>query len=286
MSLDTRPNHNEHIFSEPWTTTRPERYWYLKDVPAILTEHAEYLCATCQHINLKSVFLDSVMYKFSDDDFISLGPFLRIERQVACNFCQLVATTIRIALDVGAVPGTDFDLEPERLLNAVWYLSPAAHHHEEYSIGYRVLLRYDVYDSISHLDSPTHPSHPFALRLISDAKRGGRGVSRSHIDITWIKSTLDLCDRNTALPARKLSYPIKVIDTLTNCVVELPDGAACVALSYPWGGVNQPGLLKQNKVLLGKLGGLLRIRNDAILLASNCRKAYLWVDSLCIARDD
>ncbi|KAI9573166.1 heterokaryon incompatibility protein-domain-containing protein [Boletus coccyginus] len=71
---------------------------------------------------------------------------------------------------------------------------------------------------------------------------------------------------------------IKLIDVETRQIVMYPpDGCDYIALSYVWGGVEQPSY---------KLGEVLptipATLEDAMVVTRNLGKQYLWADSLCI----
>ena len=77
------------------------------------------------------------------------------------------------------------------------------------------------------------------------------------------------------------------------CVVGLGPADQYVALSYPWGKVNQLRLLQKNEELYRRpgslsqeFGQLARTIQDAIILVSKVGMRYLWLDSLCIVQDN
>jgi hypothetical protein len=75
------------------------------------------------------------------------------------------------------------------------------------------------------------------------------------------------------------------------CISPLPENSPYLALSYVWGGVQQPKLLKDCFSAWSREGGLPgtalpRTIRDAISLTSQLGQRYLWVDSLCIINDD
>ncbi|KAM7202261.1 Heterokaryon incompatibility protein (HET) domain containing protein [Rhypophila sp. PSN 637] len=84
----------------------------------------------------------------------------------------------------------------------------------------------------------------------------------------------------------------RVVDACKRCIVEAPEGSSFVALTYVWGGIDQPKLLEATSSLLSQEGGLDTIWakipatvRDAIEVCDKIGERYLWVDSLCIKQD-
>ena len=290
-----RPDHNVHFLpSQSETGSPPE--WYIKEVTALPGHHPDYLCATCRHINLEHLFYRTKSRSTATPrEYIYLGPLPEIAEQTNCGLCRIVTETIRLRVKLDTERGAGkLDYEARRLLSAKWYLSPFVYAHEQYGRGWQLYLRHSVFDADQQADTiHTLPSHPFALRLIINRGRGGRRIAAGHLDFSWIKTTIDRCEISTQMPPRKFDYPIRVIDTLDMCIVDLGIGDQYVALSYPWGKVNQLKLVQQNETLLRQPGGLsqlfgqlARTIQDAIVLVSKVSVRYLWLDSLCIVQDD
>jgi hypothetical protein len=84
-----------------------------------------------------------------------------------------------------------------------------------------------------------------------------------------------------------------VIDVDEHCLTKLPPKGRYFALSYVWGGVDQPQTKLENVKKLCTPGGLDRIGGtipktitDAMSLVRLLGERYLWVDALCIVQDD
>lgn len=84
-----------------------------------------------------------------------------------------------------------------------------------------------------------------------------------------------------------------VINVRDQCIVKLPATQRYLALSYVWGGVEQTNVDSQLLKQLTQPGGLsstaVRLPTtvrDAIKLVKLLNERYLWVDALCIIRDD
>ncbi|KUJ13802.1 uncharacterized protein LY89DRAFT_557406, partial [Mollisia scopiformis] len=86
---------------------------------------------------------------------------------------------------------------------------------------------------------------------------------------------------------------LRVIDVRANSVVKATQNCQFLALSYVWGDVQQPLLLKSNCDVLLEPGALDRIEpetprtiRDAMELCRQLKENYLWVDSLCLLQDE
>ena len=101
-------------------------------------------------------------------------------------------------------------------------------------------------------------------------------------DYSVIKDWFHRCDDLHHITCRPLVSEglkqIKLVDVETRQIVMYPpDGCDYIALSYVWGGVEQPSY---------KLGEVLptipATLEDAIIVTRNLGKQYIWADSLCI----
>ena len=122
------------------------------------------------------------------------------------------------------------------------------------------------------------------------------GVSFSHI-----RQWLSQCEENAthkeckASPIPWQNFPgvrFRAIDVFRCCIVDVPNECSFMALSYVWGGVDQPKLTADMLPLLVREDGLrviwpqipMTIR-DAITVCQRIGERYLWIDSLCIMQD-
>ncbi|KAI1122446.1 HET-domain-containing protein [Nemania abortiva] len=141
----------------------------------------------------------------------------------------------------------------------------------------------------------------YPLRFTQGHSRSlGRVVNSAPVALDQIFSLLKDCEESHQC---SLSAPeeedadrlaaLRAIDVQRMCVTSIPPTTRYVALSYLWGGVSVPYLLRANKEELMKPGGLevyrsempLTIR-DAIELVRKMNLEYLWVDALCLVQDD
>ncbi|KAH8891766.1 HET-domain-containing protein, partial [Thozetella sp. PMI_491] len=134
-------------------------------------------------------------------------------------------------------------------------------------------------------------SHPIPLRS-----------TVANVDFTHIKHWLAQCEDDVECHQKCKASPIKwrnlpgirfkVIDVQGRRIVNAPDDCSFVALTYVWGGVNQPKLTENTAPLLMRDGGLRTIWakipatvRDAIEVCEKLGERYLWVDALCIMQD-
>ncbi|KAH8811262.1 heterokaryon incompatibility protein-domain-containing protein [Xylogone sp. PMI_703] len=123
----------------------------------------------------------------------------------------------------------------------------------------------------------------------------------SGVDFSFICQWLSQCEEDPdhieckAAPNKWPDLPgakFKLIDIQRRCIVDAPENVSFVALSYVWGGVEQPRLCKATMPLFMHDKGLddawsqipTTIR-DAITLCEHLGERYLWVDALCITQD-
>jgi hypothetical protein len=271
--------------------------WYLNWPKEFEEGHPEYLCNTCRHIDFDYLFSESEFDKTSDPEiFISLGELSEIAGEQSCSFCILVFDTIITKLERGQDGNIILDQKSLRLLSAKWYLSPSVYWNPSYRRGYQLFLRPNVHqyqgDAEREEDSRhLSPSWPFALRLITNKRRGGRYVPKDHLDFEWIKTTIALCELNTDMPEPNFPHPVRVIDVENMCIVDLTSDKRYVALSYCWGKVKMSTLVQENEASLripcglSKLPDIPQTMQDAIVLVRNVGERYLWIDCLCILQD-
>lgn len=116
-----------------------------------------------------------------------------------------------------------------------------------------------------------------------------------------IRNWLAQCSQNPdhdqcnapALEWRKIpGVGFKVIDIAKECIVEAPDSCSFIALTYVWGGVDQPRLTADTTPILMQEGGLGAMWpqlpetiRDALIVCQSLGERYLWVDALCITQD-
>jgi len=101
------------------------------------------------------------------------------------------------------------------------------------------------------------------------------------------------CQTPETLAFVELQPYLLVIDVQEHCLTKLPPDGRYLALSYVWGGVDQPQTKLENVKEFCTPGGLNRISetipktiSDAILLVNLLGERYLWIDALCIVQDD
>ncbi|MBE3047786.1 HET domain-containing protein [Candidatus Bathyarchaeota archaeon] len=85
----------------------------------------------------------------------------------------------------------------------------------------------------------------------------------------------------------------RVIDVENMCIVDAEPGCRYLALSYTWGQVPSPSLLKANKTELMTPHGLEPLHEklpktlrDAFHLVKLMGEKFIWTDRLCLVQDD
>ena len=113
----------------------------------------------------------------------------------------------------------------------------------------------------------------------------------------WLNACCEKHPRCRTAPDERFDLMINqaffgVIDVWDMRLVRLPPGAPYIALSYPWGGVDQyKSLLHNVRKLQAPRGiekvwsSLPRTLQNTIDLVRDLGERYLWVDSLCIVQD-
>ena len=277
-------------------------FWYQKHTITAPQGSSQYLCATCQHIDLRALFEQeetTVMPK--PRDYIVLGSLMSLTSSEDCGLCNLVAGIV--AFDAGAdLPSNMSDEERRQkqraklmpLMDEVYYLCPIRFKTTFRTPALYVCLGKDV-ALMCQQSSMVRPRQNMAIRPIhqSIGNLGRLLMKPDQIDFEWIRDRMRLCDERDL---GKLDYEhainLRVIDVGRLCIVDLENGARYVTLSYTWGKVSQLKLLRNNEALF-RSGGLGRkimeipktIR-DSIELVRRIGERYLWVDALCIIQDD
>lgn len=280
-----RPDHNLNSRFRRWYNRFPQHR--SKDDP-------DHLCETCRHLDFSILF----QHWHSDaqtaaDDYVKLGPFSEIKREMTRKICGLVTSTIETV--IASSPSRFVrERESEDFTLSEWYLSPSTVCIHPHGQSYQLFLVPNIFDAErSGNKAHTHSSWPFGLRLLGSNPRHVRRVPHNQLDFAWLKGVMDQCDLLTRMPPRDFQRQVRVVDVEDMRIVDLPDQAKYVALSYPWGGVKQLNLCKENESALRERGGLTekweeipRTIQDFITLVAEVKERYAWVDSLSILQDD
>ncbi|OCK76481.1 HET-domain-containing protein [Lepidopterella palustris CBS 459.81] len=129
----------------------------------------------------------------------------------------------------------------------------------------------------------------------------GLMITSSQIPFGLVQQWLSLCQEThgpdcVPLP---LEYGqnglqrFRVIDVVSDCIVDAPLNCRYTTLSYVWGNVSQFQLSTDNQQMLMSPGSLRliypylpRTIQDAMLFVSSIGERYIWVDSLCLVQDN
>ncbi|KAF4814588.1 hypothetical protein CGCTS75_v013329 [Colletotrichum tropicale] len=151
-----------------------------------------------------------------------------------------------------------------------------------------------------HLDSVPKQYRPTSTNT-APRRRPSRPSAMTGANLHAIKRWLHACEDNPdhrSCHAGPLEWQefagvqFRVIDVYKRCIVGLPKGCTFAALSYVWGGIEQPKLATANVQSLSQDRGLDDIWDqipttimDAMLLCEKIGERHLWVDALCILQD-
>lgn len=85
-------------------------------------------------------------------------------------------------------------------------------------------------------------------------------------------------------------HSFRVIDVIRGCIIQAPAGCEYVALSYVWGGIDQPKLTDETYERWKTPGSIFEAKlpktiADAVFLVARLGQKYIWVDSLCIFQE-
>ena len=262
------------------------------------------LCTQCRDLNLQAdaFYLPPIAaaYRNKEDstDSIQLGSrsWASIKAEQECSLCRLMVSAVEATSrqwHTNDVPHICKISTPRMTLDASYRNS------EEKKVDWdlrtlTVVAKYGRTESDQiHLlpVQSDESSRPFI----------GRRLENDFIDITQILGWLHQCktEHNQKCPnvdttwSLHLQQDLLVIDVHNYCLTKLPPNQRYLALSYVWGGVSQlhmdSKLFEQSK----KPGGLSSIAVhipatvvDAITLVKLLNERYLWVDALCIVKDD
>lgn len=281
------------------------------------------LCSQCQKIDFKAIFRSRIITTTAQgpETFIVLGWLDDIGRRTTCSFCRLVRQTLQFHFK-------DSDLTPlhwkegkpdSKRLKCFLYNDELARPEadgidgkgsEGSSLFYLeistspALYRRDLYSWSGRINQNWLLPK---IQLISDKSSEkklpsghGRIVPAKNVNFTLLNRWLSLCNHlhpelsqdTFSSPAEVFSH-LRVIDVNRQCIIDAPKDCMYLALSYVWGQGKVLTLSRENRIALGREGGLesamdllpLTIR-DAILLAKELHIPYVWVDSLCIIQND
>jgi len=143
------------------------------------------------------------------------------------------------------------------------------------------IQRYDI----SNL-APTHCTHLFNQIHASDDHPSSVRPVQAFADYSFIKTWLMDCEtQHNRCHARKDTDKLKIvvlIDVNQQRLIRYIPGMKYLALSYVWGGVKPPRLVRPQE-LPGNLPATIR---HAMRAAISIGVPYLWVDALCIDQQD
>ncbi|KAF8132043.1 heterokaryon incompatibility protein-domain-containing protein [Boletus edulis] len=234
------------------------------------------------------------------DQIPSLGPVRSLQLLSTCPLCRLIFDITHLTDDEMKVVG----IKTELVLVTGWTI-----HRLEPDLYWKGLGRRNGPYAKCMYTSVTAQCHPGIYRphcLVEEAMEaiglieigeadgqphdapalGVRQVDPQSPNYRIIKDWLHRCEDFHHLTCHPLVSEelkqIKLINVETRQIVKYPPaGCDYIALSYVWGGVEQPSY---------KLGEILptvpATLEDAMVVTGTLGKQYLWVDSLCIYQNN
>ena len=223
--------------------------------------------------------------KAKDSKTFLLGTRAEIARRKGCAFCRLATAAIensergrnsRLDTIIYVFSRMDTDIHLELVDDRERSIL---------GLGQRIVLC-----------DPTGESSERSVRLVSAKTVPLLNIQR------WIKKCEkyhgESCGKLYDRPqSRQEAYKnIRLIDVVRDCIVQLPwtIDVRYLALSYAWGPTSQESKQLLDASNVGKLserGGLTnhltlpKTFSDAMKLTKSLGEKYLWIDSLCLAKD-
>ncbi|KAI3332232.1 HET-domain-containing protein [Xylariaceae sp. AK1471] len=230
------------------------------------------LCDQCRKIPFRELQEDP-KWKMKQTE---LGAYGDVKQRASCSFCSLVFESIQDIASRAGFSADEWAKKAGGWADNVW-------------------VDWDTRNCCFNVSLST-----IDLRYTTGAcSRLGRVVSPMPIDTEVITSLLAECDTShqcllsvsnddvSRLPT------LRAIDVRQMCITYIGPSARYVALSYVWGGVPVPYLLRANKKELMRPFALQACYNtipltiqNAIELVHKMNIEYLWVDALCLVQDD
>ncbi|PMD22783.1 HET-domain-containing protein [Hyaloscypha hepaticicola] len=142
------------------------------------------------------------------------------------------------------------------------------------------------------------------IRFVNKATFSDIILADSQMDVTRARGWISACENNhgdTCNPRWSLSSVaaipglevLRLIDVVSECLVEAREPCRYLTLSYVWGGVNNVRLTSNKKNSLMEKGVfrtiwhlLPRTIKDAIEVVRALGERFLWVDALCLVQND
>jgi hypothetical protein len=263
------------------------------------------LCAQCRDVDIASLFTGVLDHK----EAIALGPLENIiSKKEECALCAAFVASFQ-----AQQPWTRFDagrtlelLRTDGDDTNVWLYSYVIM--KDKSPVLRVGLSTNKNDQINRRGRRKHAGDiqlmQSSAEQLSIALQGrGRSISTTtDMDLarTWLDECVThhdvLCSQpgSSALQPSAANVPthLRMIDVYDRRLVDLPQDAKYVALSYCW--PKEPGLTNTStngvdlceKRAISESNGLSTAIDDACNAVRDLKERYLWVDALCIVQDD
>ena len=141
---------------------------------------------------------------------------------------------------------------------------------------------------------PARTTGPFSYGRRSDPNWIEPSIGRLWLRECESRHGSECNEHGIAIAMQKPRF-LRVIDVEKFCIKEVANLVQCrfIALSYVWGGAQIVKLQQANMSALMRPDGLLQFMHalpqtvvDAVEVVHSMGERYLWVDSLCILRDN
>ncbi|RYC63832.1 hypothetical protein CHU98_g2377 [Xylaria longipes] len=205
---------------------------------------------------------------------VKLGDYDDVKQRVSCPFCCLALQSIRDVAERLGYSDTGEYLRKDCFGTSIgvqW-----RHQDRTFEAG-GFPLRYTT-GSFPSLARIVHPI-PVTIDPITSLLEDCEASHQCSLSISE-EDTADL-------------LTLRAIDVRQMCIAPISLSTRYVALSYVWGKTPVPRLLRANKEEFMKPGGLEAYRDempatirDAIELVDKMNLEYLWVDAMCLVKDD
>ena len=282
VCIAQEPGRDLSILTNPY----PEPWFDLSELPD------DQFCAECieNHVPdqwvpaLKSEAVDFVIegHQLTQIDPVGgekspsifcFGPKKFVERRFECCFCRLIAHSISPDVSSGHGAVLSVELRENRFDGVVAEVEAFDNLIRKPSRGN--CTRIKIADDQSQVSSALEVDYAVIRILLSKCQADEDCLPDS--DVTSLKPTI----------------PIRLVDTMQDCVVTKTSAERYVALSYVWGHVDMSALTSKGMSYftephsIGKhMDDVPHTIKDAILFTQNLGERYLWVDVLCIEQDD
>jgi hypothetical protein len=251
-------------------------------------ETATSLCDTCAANNIPFDAEDPPFGKYSGSLSWPMGRLGQLRKKKNCALCKIVVCAV---FEADRAWETYQKSDQELTLKWIGGYGPAG--------ALWVSGGGALGSSICFVNESTHPTSTSQVR-------SSLPIPKPQLDIQRVRRWMSVCandhgdDCNPSWSQMSSPGPIipglqflRLIDVVSECLVEIQSPCRYLALSYVWGGVPNFRLTTSNKSSLMQTGTLRNIRDklprtirQAIDLVKAIKERFLWIDALCLMQND